>query len=284
LPRRRGKSKTSIALIDAAYAFLAEAHPTTVRGVCYHLFTRGVIKSMAKNETQRVSRQLTDAREAGTIPWEWIVDETRELERKPSWDDPAEYVQSVRRSYRRDFWASQPRLVEVWSEKGTIRGVLKSVLDEYGVGFRVMHGFGSATAVHDVAETDPDMPLNVLYVGDWDPSGMFMSESDLPDRLEEYGGSHVTVQRIALTRDDLESLPSFPASDKKKDPRYRWFVGQYGHRCWELDAMNPNDLRERVEFHILGKIEPTAWAQCELAQLAEQESLKDLLDRWKGAA
>ena len=39
----------------------------------------------------------------------------------------------------------------MWSEKGTIRGVLKPVLDEYGVGFRVMHGFGSATEVHDVA-------------------------------------------------------------------------------------------------------------------------------------
>ena len=38
--------------------------------------------------------------------------------------------------------------VEVWSEKGTIRGVLKPVLDEYGVGFRVMHGFGSATEVY----------------------------------------------------------------------------------------------------------------------------------------
>jgi hypothetical protein len=53
----------------------------------------------------------------------------------------------VARSYRRDFWQQQPERVEVWSEKGTIRGVLQPVLDEYGVGFRVMHGFGSATTI-----------------------------------------------------------------------------------------------------------------------------------------
>ena len=47
--------------------------------------------------------------------------------------------------YRRDYWNQQPVRVEVWSEKGTVRGVLQPVLDEYGVGFRVMHGFGSAT-------------------------------------------------------------------------------------------------------------------------------------------
>jgi hypothetical protein len=35
---------------------------------------------MSKNDTNRVSRQLTDARERGEIPWEWVVDETREPE------------------------------------------------------------------------------------------------------------------------------------------------------------------------------------------------------------
>ncbi len=57
------------------------------------------------------------------------------------------------------------------------------MLDDYAVGFRVMHGFSSATTVHDVAEDDDGRDLIVLYVGDFDPSGMFMSEEDLPNRL-----------------------------------------------------------------------------------------------------
>ena len=121
-------------------------------------------------------------REEGIIKWSWVVDETRELEKVSTWDDPGEYMQTVMRCYRRDFWSQQPKRVEVWSEKGTIRGVLQPVLDDYGVGFRVMHGFGSATILNDVAQSDNENPLTILYVGDYDPSGLWMSEEDIPER------------------------------------------------------------------------------------------------------
>ena len=124
---------------------------------------------------QVVYRLLKQAREEAEIPWEWIVDETRELEQVASWDNPADFVHCVARSYRRDFWQQQPKRVEVWSEKGTIRGVLQPVLDEYGVGFRVMHGFGSATIINEVAQNDDSHQLTILYIGDFDPSGIWMS-------------------------------------------------------------------------------------------------------------
>ena len=125
---------------------------------------------------RRVYRLLKEARERDIIPWEWIVDETRELERVSTWSNPAEYARCVARSYRRDFWDQQPRRVMVVSEKGTVRGLLQPVLDQFAVGFQVMHGFGSATIVHDISEDDDGRPLNILYVGDYDPSGMHMSE------------------------------------------------------------------------------------------------------------
>ena len=134
---------------------------------------------------------------------------------------------------------NSPSEFEVWSEKGTIRGVLAPVLDQYAVGFRVMHGFSSATSVHDAADDDDGRDLIALYVGDYDPSGLFMSEQDLPARLAEYDGEHVDVRRIALIREQVSDLPSFPAADKKKDPRHDWFVENYGKRCWELDAIGP---------------------------------------------
>ena len=37
-----------------------------------------------------------------------------------------------------------------------------------------MHGFPSGTVVHDIAEDDDGRPLIVLYVGDLDPSGMYI--------------------------------------------------------------------------------------------------------------
>ena len=150
----RGMAQRSLDLIEAMYAMAEAAQPITGRGIGYKLFTAGLIPSMARAEMQRVYRLLKEAREQGIIPWEWIVDETRALERVSTWDDPAEYARCVAQSYRRDFWNQQPVRVEVWSEKGTVRGVLRPVLDQYAVGFRVMHGFSSATTVHDIAQDD----------------------------------------------------------------------------------------------------------------------------------
>jgi hypothetical protein len=276
----RGKSRRSLDLIEAMYAVAEAAQPITGRGVGYKLFIADLIASMAKNEMQRVYRLLKEAREQGLIPWEWIVDETRTLERVSTWANPAAYARCVARSYRRDFWNQQPVRCEVWSEKGTVRGVLRPVLDEYAVGFRVMHGFSGATTIHDVAEDNDGRDLIVLYVGDRDPSGMFMSEEDLPARFAKYDGDHIKLRRIALTREQVRGLPSFPATDKRKDPRYRWFVANYGDRCWELDAMDPNDLRACVEEAIKELIEPVAWKRCEIVNKAERESLKTGIEAW----
>src|SRR5215813_12553456 len=116
----RGMAKRSLDLIEAMYAAARAAQPITGRGIGYKLFTAGLIPSMATNEMQRVYRLLKLAREDETIPWDWIVDETRELERVATWDNPEHYARCVARSYRRDFWNQQPIRVEAWSEKGTI--------------------------------------------------------------------------------------------------------------------------------------------------------------------
>ena len=132
----RGKSRETIALISAARTILSEIQPASVRAVCYRLFTMGVIASMSQSETNRVSTQLTWARENRVVPWSWIVDETRDAERISAWENPDAYVDVVSRSYRRNRWVDQPEWLEVWSEKGTIRGVLAPVLHKYGVTFR----------------------------------------------------------------------------------------------------------------------------------------------------
>src|SRR5262245_28553439 len=223
----RGMARRSLDLIEAMRDLAEAAQPITGRGIGYKLFTAGLIPSMARSEMARIYRPLKEARERDLILWDWIVDETRSLERTSTWANPAAYARAVARSYRRDFWDQQPVRVEVWSEKGTVRGVLAPVLDHYAVGFRVMHGFSSATAIYDVCQDDDGRDLIALYVGDFDPSGLFMSEEDLPARLSNYDGEHVKLRRIALTRKQVSGLPSFPATDKRKDPRFKWFQANY---------------------------------------------------------
>jgi hypothetical protein len=223
------------------------------------------------------------------IPWHWIVDETREAECINAWDDPAAYVETVKRAYRRNRWADQRERVEVWSEKGTIRGTLAPVLDEFGVTFRVMHGYGSTTTVHEVAAENRHtgkrpIALTVFYVGDWDPSGLHMSEVDLPERLERYGGD-VLIERVALTEAQVSAgttLPWFHADEKRRDPRYAWYRREYGLKCWEVDALSPVDLRQAVTDAITDCLDVAAWNRAEITEAAERESLVSILDTWPG--
>lgn len=283
--RGRGKSQKSLALVDAAYEILEEIQPATVRAVCYRLFVLKLIRNMSKGETSKVSKQLTWAREEGHIPWGWIVDEARAPETIAQWDDPQSIIEQACRQYRKNNWTAQPNRVEVWSEKGTVRGTLAPILDKYGVTFRVMHGYGSATVLHDIAEetANNDKSLTVLYVGDWDPSGMNMSEVDLPTRLARYGGA-ATIIRVALDENDVGAgtqLPWFEAAEKRGDSRHAWFVTVYGERCWELDALPPPDLRARVEEGILELLDRDAWDNDIRIEAAERESMSSVLESWK---
>jgi hypothetical protein len=275
----RGKSQKSLALIDAAKRILAEIQPATVRAVCYRLMPT-LIDSMSKSNTNMVSRHLVFAREQGIIPWEWIVDETRAPETVPTWASPLEIFEAAARQYRFDFWSMQPNRIEVWSEKGTVRGTLQPVLDQYAVTFLRHGGHSGATTVHDraVNSSASKKPMTVIYVGDYDPSGMHMSVADLPRRVKLYGGE-VSIVRVAILKRDLKPLAdhSFPADDKRADTRYRWFVEKYGKRCVELDALNPTELRGRVEAEIRKRLDLDAWDHAMKIETVQRESIAEVL-------
>jgi len=230
---------------------------------------------------------MTEMRENDTLDWRKIVDGSRSSRDTNRWSGPDAIIKAAVQGYRRDYWQDQPIIVEVWSEKSTVEGILQPVLDDYGVQFRVMKGFSSFTQVMEAAVAAQrfarkGQKLIVLYIGDWDPSGLWMSVVDLPERLARYCGS-VQLKRIALVKRDLTAaLPSFPASEKRKDPRYQWFVKNYGNHCWELDAMNPNDLRDRVRREIIKHIDPVLWNRAREVEAAEVQSMQDFHKAWRG--
>ena len=283
----RGLTRPTLDLIDAAATILADIQPATVRGVCYQFFNRKLIPDMSKNSTAKVSRILVMARERGLIPWGWIVDETRPVELVSSWDDPDNYLDCVIAGYRKDRWISQPRRVMVVSEKGTIGGLLRPVIRKYGVPFQVYHGFGSATALHDLAKRSRSdrRVLAILYVGDHDPSGRYMSDLDLGERLERYNGV-AYIERVAVTEEQIEDheLMTFSANEKKADARHPWFVEHHGETCCELDALNPNTLRQLVEDAILWHLDQDAWNQAGSTEEAEATSIGDFIRSYPGMA
>ena len=107
-----------------------------------------------------------------------------------------------------------------------------------------------------------------------------MSEMDLPARLARDSGT-VNIVRLALQEHDLADLP--PSRWRQsKDPRYRWFKERYGDECWELDALSPVLLRNRVEEAIRDRLDHEAWGRAEVTERAELESLATVLQAWPG--
>ena len=259
---------------------------------------------MSTANVARVSRLLVIAREDGTIAWDWIVDPTRQVQRIATWADPSDFARSVQSGYRRNKWDAQPKHVMVWSEKGTVEGTLAPVLDQYEVPFQVLHGWSGATPIRAAAVENLRRAQDtlLLYVGDYDPSGMGMSELDLPRRLARYStsdpsvkdvtdawveeslaGLRLEVRRIALTETDTVALgdaSSFPAEDKTADSRYEWFVDHYGDACWELDALSPVILRDRVLAAIVAELDHAAWDRYVEAERLERESIAETVRTW----
>ena len=64
------------------------------------------------------------------MPWEWIVDSTRAEQGVATWADPAAYARAVQHSYRRNKWLDQPTHISVWSEKATVEGTIRPVLEQ----------------------------------------------------------------------------------------------------------------------------------------------------------
>jgi hypothetical protein len=57
-------------------------------------------------------------------------------------------------------------------------------------------------------------------------------------------------------------------------------VKTYGHWCWELDALSPNDLRQRVEDAILAELDRSAWNRYVNAEEVEQMAIAATCRSW----
>jgi hypothetical protein len=273
----RGLGTKTIAIREAIKEILTEIQPASVRAVCYRLFVQKLIPQMSRLQTDMIGRQLVTLREESIVPWQWVVDETRAVERVACWPDFTAHFDDFQAEHALDPWVNQSERVIIVSEKGTVRGTLQPILSDLKVPMLVCHGYSSATAAHDLAARSRgrDSPLRILYVGDHDPSGMHMSELDLPGRLARYGGN-VSIERVAITRADMAGLPDFSANDKTSHPLLPWYRRTHGDQCVELDAMPPPMLRDRVRAAILAHVELDAWA----ASLArEEDEIERLADR-----
>ncbi|HEY8666434.1 MAG TPA: hypothetical protein VIL86_07205 [Tepidisphaeraceae bacterium] len=269
------RHKKTQKLIDVAQKILAEHHPMTVRQVYYQLVSRQGIKNN-RGRYQAVSDALVAARREGIIPWDWIEDRLRQPRHVSMWDDLADFAEAAIQSYRRDVWATQPRRVEAWLEKDALSGIFQDVLNPYGVTLNVGRGYDGWASIQRAAERFGDGDsVDVLYFGDFDPSGEDMVRS-LIFRLACLG-SAPTIVKCALTADDIRRYNLPPDPTKSTDNRAAKFIAEHGDNCVELDALPVDVLRRRLEETVRDRMDIEAWEQVRALEQQDHRQLAGVL-------
>lgn len=280
-------AKTTV-LISAARKILDIQQPMTIRQLFYRLVSAALIPNDRKHY-QLVSRMMTKARDDGRIPFEYITDRSRPEYKPNVWDDANGYAQAVQRSYRKDYWATQPNHVEIWVEKDAIIGSIQDVTDELGVTVRVGRGFLSTTRANEIANffDTIDKPITVFYLGDHDPSGQEI-ERDLYRRVHGYQLRHrghdvdgFALKRLAIFNSDIAKFNLPPLRIKQSDTNAERFRQQYGNQAVELDALPPDVLRKRIKDAVENLIDFKLWNRAKATEQAEFDSIRSTVALWK---
>ena len=97
------------------------------------------------------------------------------------------------------------------------------------------------------------------------------------ERLEAYSGRPIILKRCALTEEDILSLPANPT--KSSDARSPCYVSKYGDKCWELDALPPDVLKERVKKAIEAYIDFRQWGTDLQQEIDKQADIKLTIEK-----
>jgi len=252
----------------------------TLRQIYYQLVARQIIPN-EQRYYKKLSRLCVTGRDEGILPEEGFADRLREVDKLSSWLDLNEFMQAVKRSYRKDKWQNQDSYLEIWTEKDALRSVLTEITYQYDVALMVARGQLSRTEVYRTAgryKTQNNKECHLYYCGDFDPSGLSIYGS-IKKRIMDFG-VFINFERIALTQKQIEKyqLPSDPA--KQSDPNYNKFVSIYGSdMVVELDSLPPDVLRKIIEDCILRNIDPGPLAQIKREERDEEVRLNKFIEK-----
>jgi len=275
---------------NAVFTYAGEYAPCTCRQIYYLGIGRHWQKDTARGRKHyaTVVRLVGEMRESGELPWDWIADHTRFVRRDRMFKSKEQALQFWASAYRRDLWASQPRHVEVWCESDSIAGVIDEVTRPNGVGLYVCRGHSSKTFVYEavLGYRQLGKPVSVLYVGDWDPTGLAIPIS-LEERMARYSdgdGIEIDLRRVAVRPGDVQAGDLVGHQANTADSNHRRFahecrlMGLDPQTAVEVEAIPPDVLRTRLEGAIDQLTEDwEAWNATIAAEESERQIFEALL-------
>lgn len=241
--------ESSLETIEKANSIITEyaddGYDLTLRQLYYQFVARGFIPN-SDREYKRLGGTINEARLAGLLDWDAIVDRTRMLRSNNHWVTPQEVIDACAEQFRLDTRQTQDNYVEVWVEKDALIGVLEQVCTRLDVSYFSCRGYVSQSAMWGAAQRiRSEVNPVILHLGDHDPSGMDMTR-DIRDRLQLFG-CEIEVKRIALNMDQVDQYNPPPNPAKITDSRSDSYITHYGNESWELDALDPRTITTLIE-------------------------------------
>ena len=177
-----------------------------------------------------VMRLLGEMREDGSLPWEYISDESRWMRKPESYPDLHGALTSLKDDLILDKWHRQDVRVEVWCEKNALSGILYPVTKKFDVPFMVGAGFSSKTFLHDaaMAAVQTGKHTYIGYVGDHDPSGDHIvkrMERDLNRYAKDAVEFHIVKLAVSPEQIIEFKLPTRPTKTKGNAHAKQWNGG-----------------------------------------------------------
>lgn len=264
----RGRKEISPAkqpMLDAAIAALKAREkylPISLRSLHYALVSlaepplrhskkRGSTYRNDRRSYQDLSDLVTRARIAGIIEPDSLCDETRPIETWHVHSDTRSFIReecdNFLTGYYRDLLQSQPHHIELLVEKNSVRSIAAEVAEEYCVPLTSGRGYASFpprwTMAQRYLRSGKDK-LILLVASDFDPDGESICESFARSMRDDFNIHKIHAIKVALTAKQVLAMQLPGAMDAKHgSSQYKKFVALHGTDCFELEALQPDQLQ-----------------------------------------
>lgn len=275
--KRTRRTSAQVGQLDAQIVdLLADDHPQSVRHVYYRMTDPRLREPVEKTDAgyRTVQNRCLLLRRSGAVPYGWISDMSRQGYFVNTFDDGADFVSRMSGLYRGDLWRNADVRCEIWCESRSIASVLLADCKELAVDLYPCGGFSSVSFIHSAAQqhniSDDQRPLQVFYIGDYDPAGVLIDTS-LQKELRAHLSEEIDLgfERIGINADQIAEydLPTKPRKDGDKR-------SSQVERTVEAEAMPAHILRSVVRESIESLLPINALAVSKVAEQSEREHLR----------
>ena len=273
MKQRRTREQTE-QLERQILAVLAEDHPQSVRHVFYRMTDPRLPEPVGKDEHgyKQVQNRIKLMRRGGRLRFGWISDTTRRGWFTNTFDGAGDFLDRFAGLYRGDLWANTPYKVEVWVESRSIAGVLQAECQRLAVPLYPCGGFPSMSYAYEAAQemNHDGRPVEVLFVGDYDPAGLLI-DLTLERELRQHVAGELRFRRLAINEEQI-SLHDLPMKPRKATETRLPSVLE----TVEAEAMPAATLRAMVAEAVEGYLPAGALESIKVVEAEEREGLRRL--------